>query len=46
MKKYVTLHIYDDEDVQIMICAFDKQNGVIVLEMYVEKDVVDCSTIP
>ena len=45
-EKYVALHIYDDEDVEIMINDFDQHNDIAVLEMYVKVDGLGCSTIP
>lgn len=39
------MHIHDD-DVEIMISAFDQQNGRAIIEMNVEVDTVSYSNIP
>ncbi|KAL5194065.1 hypothetical protein HKD37_20G056197 [Glycine soja] len=38
--KYIALQICDDEDVETMLESFKQQQEMLVLELYIEKDVV------
>ncbi|KAL5179951.1 hypothetical protein HKD37_01G001169 [Glycine soja] len=39
--KYIALQICDDEDVETMLESFKQQEQMLVLELYIEKDVAD-----
>jgi len=43
-RRYVALQICDDKDVEIMIESFHQQEQVLVIKLYIEKDVAGGST--
>ncbi|KAH1213432.1 hypothetical protein GmHk_14G041400 [Glycine max] len=40
-RKYIALQICDDEDVETMLESFKQQQEMLVLELYIEKDVAE-----